>query len=143
MGDTSDDDVTLVALSALLLGYGIKFREGRKKKRRKQRTVWVKPWISRRDELGAYNALINEMAMTDREDYRRFMRMNTETFTELIEKLRSYITKRTTIMRKPISPEEKLAVTLRFLATGESFESLSFLFRIHHSTIAEFLPVCH
>ena len=98
MGDTSDD-VTLVALSALLLGYGIKFREGRKKKRRKQRTVWVKPWISRRDELGAYNALINEMVMTDREDYRRFMRMNTETFTELIEKLRPYITKRTTIMR--------------------------------------------
>ena len=82
MGDTSDD-VTLVALSALLLGYGIKLREGRKKKRRKQRTLWVRPWISSRDELGAYNALINEMAMTDREDYRRFMRMNTETFTEL------------------------------------------------------------
>ena len=40
MGDTSDDDVTLVALSALLLGYGIKLREGRKKKRRKQRTLW-------------------------------------------------------------------------------------------------------
>ena len=69
MGDTSDDDVTLVI--ALLLGYGIKLREGRKKKRRKQRIVWVKPWRSRRDELGAYNALINEMAMTDREDYRQ------------------------------------------------------------------------
>ena len=92
--------MTLVALSALLLGYRIKLREGRKKKRRKQRTVWVKPWRSRRDELGAYNALINEMAMTDREDYRRFMRMHTETFTELIEKLRPYITKRTTIMQK-------------------------------------------
>ena len=80
MRDTSDDDVTLVALPALLLDYEIKLREGRKKKRKKQRTGWVKLWISRTDELGAYNALINEMAMTDREDYRRFMHMNTETF---------------------------------------------------------------
>ena len=47
-------------------------------------------------------------------------------------------------MRKPISAEEKLAVTLRFLATGEDYESLSFLFRIHWTTIADFVPkVCH
>ena len=47
-------------------------------------------------------------------------------------------------MRKPISAEAKLAGTLRFLATRESFESRSFPFRIHYSTIAKFVPfVCH
>ena len=45
--------------------------------------------------------------------------------------------------RSPISPEEKLAVTLRFLSTGESFESLMFQFKIHKTTISQFIPrVC-
>ena len=44
-------------------------------------------------------------------------------------------------MRKPISAEEKLAVTLRFLATEESYQRLSFLFRIHWSTISKFVPL--
>ena len=82
MCDSSEVNVTLVAISALLLGYGVKLQEERKGRRR--RTLWVKPWISRRNELGAYGGLLNEMAMTDR-DYRRFMPMNTETFTALTE----------------------------------------------------------
>ena len=72
--------------------------------------------------------------LSEREDYRRFMRMNTETFHELLEAVRPYVTKRETFMRKPISAEEKLAATLRFLATGEDYESLSFLFRISASS---------
>ena len=46
-------------------------------------------------------------------------------------------------MRTPISAEEKLAVTLRYLATGESLESLMYQFRIHATTIRLFIePVC-
>ena len=37
---------------------------------------------------------------------------------------------------KPISPTERFTHTLRFLATGESFLSLSFQFRISKSTIS-------
>ena len=44
-------------------------------------------------------------------------------------------------MRIPISAEEKLAITLRFLATGESYASLMYQFRIHRITIARFIPV--
>lgn len=59
-------------------------------------------------------------------------------------KLRPYIEGQTTHLRRPISAEEKLAVTLRFLATGESYESLMYQFRIHQSTISLFVPkVCH
>lgn len=48
-------------------------------------------------------------------------------------------------MRCPISVEEKLTVTLRFLATGETYKSLAYQYqyRISSSTITLFIkPVC-
>lgn len=61
----------------------------------------------------------------------------------LVERLTPHLQKKTTLMRRPIQVEEKIAVTLRFLATGETFSSLGFLFRIHRTTISAFVPrVC-
>ena len=45
------------------------------------------------------------------------------------------------MMRAPIDPEIKLAITLRFLATGESYENLMYQFRAHNCTIAKFITV--
>ena len=46
-------------------------------------------------------------------------------------------------MRKPISAEERLAVTLRYMATGETMESLMYQYRIHSTTLGLFIqPVC-
>ena len=42
-------------------------------------------------------------------------------------------------MRSPISAEEKLAITLRYLATGESLNSLKYQFRVHKTTIGKFI----
>ena len=65
------------------------------------------------------------------------------TFQELLSKVRLQIQGQTTHLREPISAEEKLAVTLRYLATGESYQSLMYQFRIHRSTISVFIPkVC-
>ena len=38
-------------------------------------------------------------------------------------------------MREPISPAERLVPTLRFLASGDSQQSLCFLFRISRAVI--------
>ena len=91
-----DEEAALIAVSALFLGYAVMEET---KKKRKPRKVWVKPWILQRETLGAYNALVSEIALSEREDYRRFMRMNTETFTEILERINPYITKKTTVMR--------------------------------------------
>lgn len=48
--------------------------------------------------------------------------------------------KEDTAMRMAIPVAIKLEVTLRYLATGDSFKSLEYLFRVPESTISMFLP---
>ena len=38
-------------------------------------------------------------------------------------------------LRESIPPEIKLALTIRFLASGNSYQGLSMCFRVHKSTI--------
>jgi hypothetical protein len=46
--------------------------------------------------------------------------MNPQLFKALVEFLTPDIIKQSTVMRTAISPAERLAITLRFLATGSS-----------------------
>ena len=62
-------------------------------------------------------------------------------FKELFELVGLSVRKETTSMRLPIAPDEKLAVTLRFLATGESYESPQYQFWIHGMAISRFVPL--
>jgi hypothetical protein len=43
-------------------------------------------------------------------------------------------------MREPITPGERLSITLRYLATGETFKSLGFQFRVHWTTVSKLIP---
>ena len=53
------------------------------------------------------------------------------------------ITKKTTRFSLPISPEEKLAITLQVLATGETYKSLMYQYRVSEVSISRFVPeVC-
>ena len=58
-----------------------------------------------------------------------------------MEKVYPKIEKQATRMRMPIPVDEKLAVTLSYLATGESFESLMYQFCIHRTTLSLFIPI--
>ena len=49
------------------------------------------------------------------------------------------IQKQNTHLREAILAEEKLAVTLRYFAKGETFSSLMYQYRIHKSTISQFV----
>lgn len=107
---------------------------------RKKRRWWVRPWIQRRAELGASSMLLKELREEDPETYRNTMRMPNSKFDELLELVIPLIRKQDTNMRQAIPCKTKLEITLRCLATGDSFRSLSLLFRVPHNSISVFLP---
>ena len=119
-----EDDYVVAACSPVIIGLVAK-----EKRRRRNKKIWVKKWLAARDDKDAYNNIIQELRLDDVESYRRYLRMNTETFEELLLNISPKLEKQRTMMRKPLSVAEKLACTLRYLATGESFSSLQFQFR--------------
>ena len=71
---------------------------------RKKRRWWVKPWIMRRNTLGASNRLLVEWTSEDRDTYKKnHLRMSREQFFELLSKVKPYIEKQDTNMRECIS----------------------------------------
>ncbi|XP_067123235.1 uncharacterized protein [Centruroides vittatus] len=108
-------------------------------KKRQKRRWWVRKLFRERDLHGFNNTLIPELQFNDREYYIQFLRMSPELFEYLLSKIERNITKKNTRWREAISARDRLAVTLRFLATGETFRSLSFSFRIGRSTIAKII----
>ena len=76
----------------------------------------------------------------EQKKYVNFVRMSPALFNELLEMCRPYLEKKKTNCREPHPPGLKLAVTLRFLATGNSYVSLMYLFRVATNTICQFVP---
>lgn len=110
---------------------------------RRPRRWWVKRWIARRAELGASDTLVQEWARENPEDFRNHFRMSRDQYSFLLERVRPRITKKDTSFREALRAEIKLQITLRYIATGDSFDTLSALYRVAKCTVSKFLPeVC-
>ena len=48
-------------------------------KKKSRRNIWAREWLLKRNERGAYNGILNELRLTDKEDFRKYLRMNTNT----------------------------------------------------------------
>ena len=111
------------------------FRKRIKKKllqrNKRKRRFWVRDIFLQRDRFGVFHTLYQELKQ-DREYYYRYLRMSPERFSHLLSLVQERITKNDTRFRKSISAEERLVLTLRFLATGE----LSFAFRVGRQSVS-------
>lgn len=114
--------------------------EEEEEKKSRPRRVWVHDWVKKRDTEGVYVKLLAELRMNNPNLYRNFVRMRAEDFDFLLELVTPLIEKKNTQMRDAISAGARLALTLRFLATGESFMSLQYLFLIPQPTISSIVP---
>ena len=86
----------------------------------RERSIWMKKWLAARERQSVYFNILQELRLQDADNYRKYLRMNENTFTYLLEKIRPKITRKRTNMRSPISAEEQLAISLRYFATGET-----------------------
>jgi hypothetical protein len=95
-------------------------------------------------ERGHYTQLMDELEREEPDDFKSFLRMDPALFQELSQRLEGRLTKMTTNARRPLEPSLKLAITLRFLATGTAYRQLAFQFRVAHNTISLLIPdVCN
>ncbi|XP_018404196.1 PREDICTED: uncharacterized protein LOC108780842, partial [Cyphomyrmex costatus] len=106
----------------------------RRKKKNKywiNRRWWVRPINVKRSEYGDFATLFAELK-EDADLFFRYTRMNVDIFNELLQMIRPYLQK--TSLRTPICPEQRLAITLRYLATGDQVLSVALAYRVGEST---------
>lgn len=114
------------------------------RRRKVKRGLWVREWLTRRPHLGQYSQLLmKELRREDPKGFHNFLRMDYDTFQEILGRVHHRIKPKDSRFRQPLSPGIKLAVTLRYLATGDSYHSLMYGFRIAHNTISKVIrQVC-
>ena len=112
----------------------------RKKRLRAKRRFWARSWLIRRPEYGQYEKLMAELVAEDQEGFRNFLRVDHDLFQEILAKVGPRIERQDTFMRKAMEPGLRLAITLRFLATGDSYKSIEYGFRVANNTISSLVP---
>ena len=102
-----------------------------------KRSVWVKSsWPEKRAKPGAYHNLFQELLLDNAKTFKKFIRTDRLHFQFLVERLYPCLIKQDTVMRKSIKPDEQCCLFLRHIASGESFRSLEYRFRISRQTIS-------
>ena len=136
-GNSDSDCVIAAALTVIIASTVAIVARNRRRRgiRRRQpipRTVWVSPLLQGRDQRGAWNSVIPDLNYSrisrNRGTFRNFFRMNEDLFQMLLEKVGPTIARQNTHMRRAVTPEQRLAVTLRYLATGCTYTDLHYSF---------------
>ena len=95
-------------------------RAKRQKRKPKRKQCWVMPYLRRRVERGYYNTIMKELSTESPLLYRNFTRINEALFDEIVLRVTPHIRRKMTYWRRPIEPGLRVAITLRYLATGET-----------------------
>lgn len=94
-------------------------------KRRVKLSTWMKEWLKKREQY-SHVLLLNEIRDSDPDGHKNYFRMNEATFEILLNLVTPFLIRKDTNMRQCLPVKERLAVTLRYLATGRNFEDLKF-----------------
>lgn len=88
------------------------YRRLRLRRKQRVRKYWVHPINERRNVMGTFNSLFEDLLADDNKFFNYF-RMSISSFDELHNRLKCSIQRQNTKMRDCIQPKEMLAVTLR------------------------------
>ena len=84
--------------------------------------------------------LLLELRENNPYDFKNYLRMTEDEYKYLIELVTPLIQEKNTVLREAIPVDDRLAVTLRFLATGRSFEDLKFSAIISAQSLGKIIP---
>ena len=107
-------------------------------KGKRKRAIWTKDWLLKREQLGCTH-LLREL-LPYLEDVHTFLRMDENSYLELLDLVRPRIEKQSTVLRSPVDPHQRLMSTLRYLATGASYQDLKFSTRISAQALSNIIP---
>lgn len=114
-----------------------------RRNRRNPRVVWVRHIYTPqfREEHGQFYTIVPYWRQHKVDEFRDFFKMDPDLFDEILQRIRPQITRQTTWYRKPLPPDLKLAITLRLLASGNTYRELSYNFLVSESSMSLFVPV--
>ena len=96
----------------------------------------TRKWI-RRKEKGYFGNIVRELSIEDTAAYKEMMRMSHEEFLYILRSIEKDITPNQVLGgNEVICPKARLTMTIRFLASGETYRSLSFQFRMSRGAIS-------
>ncbi|XP_039297785.1 uncharacterized protein LOC120354524 [Nilaparvata lugens] len=129
-----NDDKKLIACAAAY--YVVCTGEYLKRRMRRKKHWWVDSYNKSRKRYNATDMLV-DLKKEPSGRFHNFCRMDATDFESLLSRIAQTLIKKDTNMRKNIPAQERLAVALRFFASGDSYGSLSFLFKISKQTISK------
>lgn len=124
--------------SSLLLGVSAAYliiASAKKRRDKKKRSIWMKNYLKTRNF-----GIIDDLQLDEDIVFRNFTRMSRTNFYYLLKKIEPEIEKQNTRFREAVPAKIKFLITIRFLATGDSFSSLMYLFKVSKQFISEMLP---
>ncbi|KAK8759229.1 hypothetical protein V5799_003139 [Amblyomma americanum] len=97
--------------------------------------MYVRKIFAQQKTTGEYYQLVQELRQTYPEYHWKYFRMTEASFGKRLSLVRGRIIHPPN-HKNPISPGERLAINLRFLATGGSMINVAMSYHIHVSTVS-------
>ena len=108
-------------------------RKGKMKRKRKPKRYWIRPgrsdlwWIHIQSGISA------------NEEWKENFRVSIDTFRFICNELGPYLAKKETVMRKPVSVETRVAVTLYYLSDEGRLRKVANAFGLGKSTVSNII----
>ncbi|XP_071653673.1 uncharacterized protein [Temnothorax longispinosus] len=112
----------------------------RNSERKLKRRIWSRPWLLRRNmSQSVLTMLFEELGPEDPASFSNYTRIKEDVLNDLLLLITPYIQKQNTVMREAISPRDRFSATLRYLATGNTFQDLAYSTRIAPNTLSQII----
>nr|CAI5834487.1 unnamed protein product [Callosobruchus analis] len=130
-----DSRVVAAASFVVLSGCYKKIKAHQAQKAKRKRRWWMTSFNRSRDRYNA-SIMIEDLIREPSGRLENFLRMSYTDFEFLLNEVGHLIGKKDTHLRKAIPVRERFCVALRFFASGDSFVSLSYLFKFSPQVVS-------